>query len=381
MRVNRSNKANTETNWARVDNNEQDNMGYTERSQINNQFNPQGQFNQQGQFNPQTVRYKKKHRWLSRIILSIFVVIIIIAAVWAKRNLILIDKVVYESESVPKTFVGYKIAYLSDIHNTNKNIVGQIKNEDVDIIVVGGGYADDNGEYDNSIDILKDLSSIAPVIYSINNEDVDITGIENLGESCLYANSTGINLGSKEIGVEEYMSSILNVNAADIYNDTWKEYTEYLSKKLQEDSTKELMIRQINSIDDTENIKIDENIFNIVIVGDNSLAEEVSKFNIPMIFGSGTHGNNNKSKYSNGIYSIGGSTLFVGCGVDDTKSNKAGLINVSNAYIITLSDGTIEDKNPLEKLLGLIIKDVGTVFDNDGGFQKYVYEYQNGQEK
>ena len=45
--------------------------------------------------------------------------------------------------------------------------------------------------------------------------------------------------------------------------------------------------------------------------------------------------------------------------------------------VVTLSDGTIKEKTPLEKFLNLFIKDVGTIYDNDGGFK--VEEYQDDE--
>ena len=51
------------------------------------------------------------------------------------------------------------------------------------------------------------------------------------------------------------------------------------------------------------------------------------------------------------------------------------ILNFPQIITVTLSDGTINNDNPLEKLLGYFISDVSTRFENDGGFSEYRYNY------
>ena len=50
------------------------------------------------------------------------------------------------------------------------------------------------------------------------------------------------------------------------------------------------------------------------------------------------------------------------------------IFNFPEIQCITLSDGTIANKNPLEKFIAMFWDDVGTVFDNDGGFKVHTFK-------
>ncbi|MBO5388656.1 MAG: hypothetical protein J6A59_11030, partial [Lachnospiraceae bacterium] len=72
-------------------------------------------------------------------------------------------------------------------------------------------------------------------------------------------------------------------------------------------------------------------------------------------------------------YVLDGTTLLVSNGVHGKEPN--------SIHSITLSDGSVSEKNLLEKFLGLFISDVDTIFENDGGFKDYRYEYDNTEHK
>ena len=59
--------------------------------------------------------------------------------------------------------------------------------------------------------------------------------------------------------------------------------------------------------------------------------------------------------------------------------DKTRFLNMPEVVLITLSDGTIVEQNPLEKFIGQFINNVPTKFDNDEGFKRYVKEYNSEQ--
>ena len=71
------------------------------------------------------------------IILRVVILLaVIIGFIWAQNNFIFTKSYIYTSDSVPKTFVGYKIAHVSDIHNSNIGVVSAVNRADPDIIIV-----------------------------------------------------------------------------------------------------------------------------------------------------------------------------------------------------------------------------------------------------
>ena len=96
--------------------------------------------------------------------------------------------------------------------------------------------------------------------------------------------------------------------------------------------------------------------------------DKVSQVDVDVITSGNTFGKDRFTVgYSRGIYNNNGTTMFLSGGVGKIP-NGVRILNFPDVVCITLSDGTINNDNPLEKFLGRFITDVGTRFDGDGGF-------------
>ena len=126
----------------------------------------------------------------------------------------------------------------------------------------------------------------------------------------------------------------------------------------------------------------------MLLNGNKDLIDEICRYtNTDMMFVGGTLGANGNiglldkiygstNRITKGVYGNRGTEVFVSGGVG-TRHGSNRIMNFPEVSVITLSDGTIKDTNPLEKFISKFIPDVGTIFDNDGGFKKYTYKYNN----
>lgn len=312
----------------------------------------------------------------------------IIFLIWAQNNLLTVYDTVYKVGDLPKSLVGYKIVHISDMNNSTVQVVGKVEKLKPDVIILSGGYKDANGKADNSIEQIKKLTEIAPVYYVYNIEDGTDDILASTGATNLTDGSIVVEPKERDVNTfikDNYGEKILN-KAKDGDKDA-KKYVEYVTEALEKTKGAKIRITGLNTYD-YENGKYDalkkinemtekgRMDYEIVIAGNAKISPEVSKANINAIFSGGSYGTNYISDtYKKGSYGMNDTQFFLSGGVGKHKGVTR-IFNFPEIQCITLSDGTIEDENPLEELLGIFFKDVGTIYDNDGGFESYKYEYE-----
>ena len=113
------------------------------------------------------------------IILIIILVALILYGIWLyhENNIINITEYDISDKDLPKSFDGFRIAQISDFHNTtlgndNDILIEDIKKENPDIIVITGDYIDSyHTKRDISERLAKRLVQIAPVYYVTGNHE------------------------------------------------------------------------------------------------------------------------------------------------------------------------------------------------------------------
>lgn len=124
------------------------------------------------------MEYKK--RIATKKKLSIFMVILVVLSIYIyfENNLIDNTYIYVSSIRVPKSFDGYKIVHLSDLHNKSfgknqKNLVEKIKDIKPDIIFITGDIVDSR-RYDEepSLELVNSIHKIAPVYYVPGNHEI-----------------------------------------------------------------------------------------------------------------------------------------------------------------------------------------------------------------
>jgi predicted MPP superfamily phosphohydrolase len=328
------------------------------------------------------------HKLDTIITIMMWVVPILIVAwlLWAQNNLLITKNFIYGDTNLPKSFVGYKIVHIADICNSSIDIASQVKKADPDIIVLSGGYQDKNGGTSNTISTVNKLTQIAPVYYIYSTNDTT---------QCL-SNTAATNITNIEIKLNAPSNSVQtfieNAYGKDIIKKANKgdeeslQYMEYVAEMLNETAGAQIAIMgldtyvyengSVSAVNKLYELESEtEGLRRFLLLGNFNYLETLSNTNVNTIFFGGTYGTNNISdKYSKGTYGLNGAQLFVSGGVGTNGTIKR-IFNFPEIQCITLSDGTITENNPLENFIALFYNDVGTIFDNDGGFKNYTYSY------
>lgn len=122
-------------------------------------------------------RSKKK-----MIILSVILVVLSAISVWIAwgNTALMINEITVTGNRIPQSFSGYRIAQVSDLHNTefgndNANLIAKLKECNPDIIVLTGDLID---SYHTDIDISAAFAEkavqIAPVYFVAGNHEARI---------------------------------------------------------------------------------------------------------------------------------------------------------------------------------------------------------------
>jgi len=116
------------------------------------------------------IQFKKK------IIIST-IIIAILLFLYLQNNMITTTNITVQYSNLPKTFNGYKIVHLSDLHNKTfgkgqKNLIRKIKKTKPDLIVFTGDLIDSRRYNEEpSIKLMKEITKIAPVYYVPGNHE------------------------------------------------------------------------------------------------------------------------------------------------------------------------------------------------------------------
>ena len=115
-----------------------------------------------------------KRKVIFFIILLLFIVIVWL--IWSNKTVKTTD-ITVSSNNLPTEFNDYKIAHISDLHNSefgenNSKIIDILKNQNPDIIAVTGDLVDSNHtNIDIAVSFMKQAVKIAPCFYVTGNHE------------------------------------------------------------------------------------------------------------------------------------------------------------------------------------------------------------------
>lgn len=119
------------------------------------------------------MKIKIMDRW--KLFCIIFILIIFF---YCENNCLGVSRYNLYYSNLPKSFNNYTIVHISDLHSKvfgkdNRRLIGKIKNEKPDIIVITGDIIDRRRYNDKpSIEFLKEAVKIAPVYFSTGNHEI-----------------------------------------------------------------------------------------------------------------------------------------------------------------------------------------------------------------
>lgn len=131
------------------------------------------------------MRNKKK-----RIVALAVAAVLTVIAVWTVwgNTALELNSLTVSSERLPKGFDGYRIAHISDLHNTqfgedNVKLIGMIRESNPDIIAITGDLIDSrNTDIDTALRFVEKAVEIAPCYYVTGNHEARIPDYDRLRE-------------------------------------------------------------------------------------------------------------------------------------------------------------------------------------------------------
>ncbi len=127
---------------------------------------------------------KKKLLIILAAVVSLTVVLIT-WIIWGNTALQL-NTYTVSSDKLPKTFEGYRIAHISDLHNTeigknNENLLNILKEAEPDIIAITGDLIDSrNTDIEIALHFAEEAIKIAPCYYVTGNHEARISMYDDL---------------------------------------------------------------------------------------------------------------------------------------------------------------------------------------------------------
>ena len=171
------------------------------------------------------------------ISLSIFVFWVI----YENKN-IQVNELTVKSENLPDDFSGYKIAHISDLHNTefdnnNNRLLTLIKYSCPDIIVITGDIVDSRKtDVQIARDFINKSSKIAPVYYVTGNHEARVNEENRIDNVALDENITILHNEDVLIQKGESEIQIIGVDDPDYVSVTYSEdYMNYELEKYSND--------------------------------------------------------------------------------------------------------------------------------------------------
>jgi len=227
-----------------------------------------------------------------------------------------------ENPDLPKSFEGYKIVHLSDLHNAefgenNKNLIKIITEENPDAVFVTGDTID--GFYTNTtipIDLFKEVLKICDVYFIVGNHEIRsdtniyyefLDKLAEIGVTVLKDTSTYIERNSEKI-------QVIGLNDASDYKANYN------------DNYKEEIVKTINNLDDKES-------FSVLLSHHPELFDDYAKTNVDLVFSGHAHGGQFRlpfiggliapeqglfPKYDAGIFTENNTTMVVSRGLGNS---------------------------------------------------------------
>ena len=147
-----------------------------------------------------------KKRNILLILVALIFIICVICTIWGNTALEL-NTYTIESEKLPKSFDGYKIAHVSDLHNNemgedNENLLAMLKDSSPDIIAITGDIVDSrNTDIEIALQFANEAEKIAPCYYITGNHEARVSEYESLKKGLIEIGVTV--LEDKSISLEK----------------------------------------------------------------------------------------------------------------------------------------------------------------------------------
>lgn len=204
-----------------------------------------------------------------------------------ENNFPVVTEYVCESSRIPESAEGFKIVHLSDIHNTQsdilkKRILDSIEKQDPDIIAITGDVIDKRRtDIDTAVSFVRRLTELAPVYFVMGNHEAAISnfstlekGLTEIGVNILHGEARELDCGIVISGID------------DINNIRGKTKEEKIEKAL-------------------SSVKLGKDKFNILLSHRPELIEDYAEYGADLVLTGHAHGGQMRLPVIGGLYSPG----------------------------------------------------------------------------
>ena len=158
---------------------------------------------------------KKKFTFLAVVVIVLVALVIWIA--WGNTALEL-NAYTISSSKLPQSFVGYRIAHVSDLHNAemgkdNETLLTMLRDADPDMIAITGDLIDSrNTNVEIALQFAQEAMKIAPCYYVSGNHEARVNEYEELKNGLISAGVTVLEDVRTEISMEGETITLIGVN-------------------------------------------------------------------------------------------------------------------------------------------------------------------------
>ena len=159
----------------------------------------------------------KKKKFIFLAVAAAVLVALVIWIAWGNTALEL-NTYTISSSKLPQSFDGYRIAHVSDLHNTemgkdNENLLAMLRDADPDMIAITGDLIDSrNTDIEVALQFIREAVKIAPCYYVTGNHEARVNEYGELKAGMEVAGVTVLEDVRTEIGMEGETITLIGVN-------------------------------------------------------------------------------------------------------------------------------------------------------------------------
>ena len=159
----------------------------------------------------------KKKKFIFLAVAAAVIVALVIWIAWGNTALEL-NTYTISSSKLPQSFDGYRIAHVSDLHNTemgkdNEKLLAMLRDADPDMIAITGDLIDSrNTDIEVALQFVREAVKIAPCYYVTGNHEARVNEYGELKAGMEVAGVTVLEDVRTEIGMEGETITLIGVN-------------------------------------------------------------------------------------------------------------------------------------------------------------------------
>ena len=262
----------------------------------------------------------KKKKFIFPAVVAIVLVALVIGIAWGNTALEL-NTYTISSSKLPQSFDGYRIAHVSDLHNTemgkdNEKLLAMLRDAAPDMIAVTGDLIDSrNTDIEVALQFVREAVKIAPCYYVTGNHEARISEYDELKEAMEAAGVTVLKDAQTEISLTGEFITLIGVNDPSYQTDyLFGDAKTVMNTKLEELHTEQdrftiLLSHRPELFDTYADHSID-----LVLSGH----AHGGQFRLPFIGGLVAPNQGLFPEYDAGIYTEGNTNMFVSRGVGNS---------------------------------------------------------------